>query len=466
MKRAFGYFLSIFQLFTDIVLVIGTFTVAYNLRLDLEPRSQFTMPSISTYQGLMVMIVVGIIASMLAAQLYLSRRGHSKIDLFYTVFVGVTAGTLLALGASTMAFKGMDYPRWVLAYSWPANVLLLWFSRVLLDSIIAALRTMGVDQSRLLIVGAGEPGRIVYDRIGNSPGLGYSVIGFVEDDPTLVPPVDMPVLGPISALPQIVQEYCIDEVVFAAPSLTHKQVLELVDSCGKYRIDVKVFPDVFQIMSSEVGVTELGGLPLVRVRDLALRGWNLAIKRAMDIAFSAVALVFVSPIMMVAALAIKATSPNGPVFFTQTRVGLDGKPFELIKFRSMIPDAEVKSGPIWAKPGDSRTTWLGRIMRRYSFDELPQLINVLVGEMSLVGPRPERPYFVEQFKQIIPRYEERHREKAGMTGWAQVNGMRGDTSIEERTKYDIYYVENWSPLLDIKILLKTIFIVFKGSNAY
>jgi exopolysaccharide biosynthesis polyprenyl glycosylphosphotransferase len=466
MKRAFDYFLSIFQLIMDVLLVIGSFTVAYNLRLDLEPRSQFTMPAISTYQGLMVMIVVGIVASMLSAQLYLSRRGHSKIDLFYTVFVGVTAGTLLALGASTLVFKGMDYPRWVLVYAWPANVLLLWISRILLDSVISALRTLGIDQSRLLIVGAGEPGRIVHDRIAKSPGLGYSVIGFVEDDPTLVPPVDMPVLGPISTLPQIVGEYCIDEVVFAAPSLTHKQVLALVDSCGKQRINVKVFPDVFQIMSSEVGVTELGGLPLVRVRDLALRGWNLAIKRGMDITFSAVALVFVSPIMMLAALAIKLTSPSGPVFYTQTRVGLDGRPFELIKFRSMVPDAEMKSGPIWAKQGDSRTTWLGRIMRRYSFDELPQLINVLLGEMSLVGPRPERPYFVEQFKQIIPRYEERHREKAGMTGWAQVNGMRGDTSIEERTKYDIYYVENWSPLLDIKILLKTIFIVFKGSNAY
>jgi exopolysaccharide biosynthesis polyprenyl glycosylphosphotransferase len=227
-----------------------------------------------------------------------------------------------------------------------------------------------------------------------------------------------------------------------------------------------VFPDVFEIMSSEVGVTELGGLPLVRVRDISLRGWNLTIKRSMDLVISGIALVLISPIMMLAPVVIKRTSPGGPVFFTQTRVGLDGRAFDLIKFRSMRLDAESKTGPVWATPGDQRTTRLGRFMRRYSFDELPQLINVLLGEMSLVGPRPERPYFVEQFSQMIPRYAERHKEKAGMTGWAQVNGLRGNTSIEERTKYDIYYVENWSPLFDIKILLRTVFTVFTGGNAY
>ena len=288
MKRVFDSSLSIFLLLTDILLLVGAFTTAYNLRLELEPRAQLTMPPIGAYQALLLMMVAGVLAAMFASQLYLTHRGRSKIDLFYSVFLSVTAGTLLALGASTLTFKGLDYPRWVLMYSWPADIVLLWLSRILLDALVAALRTLGIDQARLLIVGSGEPGRIVYDRMAGSPGLGYSVIGFLEDDPALVPPSDMPVLGPSSALPQIVQEYCIDEVVFASPSISHKQVLMLVDSCGKQRINVKVFPDVFQIMSSEVGVTELGGLPLVRVRDLALRGWNLTIKRAMDIAFSAV----------------------------------------------------------------------------------------------------------------------------------------------------------------------------------
>jgi len=466
MSRLLSVVFGLFLLALDILLLVGAFAVGYYLRLEQEPRARITMPPLPAYQQLVLLIVVGVVATLFAARLYQTQRGASRIDLFYSVFLSVTAGHLLALGVSALVFKGLDYPRWVLIYSWAIDVLLLWISRVLLSSILEVLRSMGVNQIRLLIVGAGEPGHIVYERVASWPGLGYSVVGFLEDDPTLVPPGDMPVLGPFSALPQVVVDYRIDEVVFASPALSHRQVLQLVDCCGRQRLNVKVFPDVFQIMSSQVGVTEVGGLPLVRVRDVALRGWNLAIKRAMDLSISAVALVLLSPIMMLAALVIKLTSPDGPVFYTQTRVGLDGKPFELIKFRSMIPDAEKESGPVWAKPNDKRTTRLGRLMRRFSFDELPQLINVLLGEMSLVGPRPERPYFVEQFSQIIPRYAERHREKAGMTGWAVVNGLRGNTSIEERTKYDVYYVENWSPLFDIKILLRTIFIAFKGDNAY
>lgn len=466
MKRLFELVFGLFLMATDVLLMMASFAAGYNLRLEMEPRSKITMPGLAAYQELILIIIVGVLLALLAARLYLPQRGASRIDLFYGVLLSVTVGNLFALGITTLMFKGMDYPRWVLIYGWALSVLLLTTSRVLANVLIGVLRTLGINQHRMLIVGAGESGQIIYDRVSHWPGLGYAVVGFLEDDPLTTPPNDMPVLGPPSALPEVVRDYHIDEVVFASPSISHREILQLVDSCGKRRMNVKVFPDVFQIMSSEVGVTEWGGLPLVRVRDVALRGWNLTIKRAMDLVFSSVALVLLSPIMMLAALVIKTTSPNGPVFFSQTRVGIDGKPFDLIKFRSMKPDAEAESGPVWAKDGDQRTTRLGRIMRRYSFDEFPQLINVLVGEMSLVGPRPERPYFVEQFRRLIPRYEERHKEKAGMTGWAQVNGLRGNTSIEERTKYDIYYVENWSPLFDIKILLRTIFTVFKGGNAY
>jgi len=465
-KRLFELVFTLFLLATDILLLIGSFSLSYRLRLDMEPRASITMPPLQSYQGLLFLTILGIVSAMFALHLYSPQRGVSRIDLLYSVLTSVSLGCLLALGVSTILFKGIDYPRWVLIYFWGFSVVLLWVSRLLVNGLVSILRSLGVNQERLLIVGADEPGRIIYDRISKWPGLGYTVVGFLEDDPTIVPPGDMPVLGPISSLPQVVNEYRIDEVVFASPSLSHKQILHLVHTCGKMRINVKVFPDVFQIMSSEVAVAELGGLPLLRIRDVSLRWWHKAIKRTMDVTISAIALVLLSPIMMLAALAIKLTSPEGPVFFSQVRVGLDGKPFELLKFRSMVPDAEKESGPVWAKPGDHRTTWLGRIMRRYSFDELPQLINVLLGEMSLVGPRPERPYFVEQFSQIIPRYAERHNEKAGMTGWAQVNGLRGNTSIEERTKYDLYYVENWSPFFDIKILLRTIFTVFKGGNAY
>lgn len=466
MSRFFTPIFSLFLLGVDILLMGGSFAMSYRLRLHLEPRAGITMPPLQNYQDLIMLIILGVVVTMFAVHLYVPQRGASRIDLFYAVLLSVSAGTLFGLGTTTFLFKGLDYPRWVLVWTWGASVVLLWISRLLMFGLISVLRSLGVDQQRLLIVGAGETGRIVYDRISIWPGLGYSVVGFLEDDPLVLAPVDMPVLGSVAALPEVVQEYSIDEVIFASPSITHRQILQLVNAAGKKRLNVKVFPDVFQVMSSEVSVTELGGLPLVRVRDVALRGWNLTIKRFIDLAISSLTLVLLSPLMVVTALFIKLTSPKGPVFFAQTRVGLDGRPFELLKFRSMRPDAEDRTGPVWATPDDQRTTHLGRFMRRTSFDELPQLINVLLGEMSLVGPRPERPFFVEQFRQIIPRYEERHKEKAGMTGWAQVNGLRGNTSIEERTKYDIYYVENWSPLFDIKILLRTVFTVFKGGNAY
>jgi exopolysaccharide biosynthesis polyprenyl glycosylphosphotransferase len=221
---------------------------------------------------------------------------------------------------------------------------------------------------------------------------------------------------------------------------------------------------VFQIIASQVSIDDLGGLPLLSMRDVRLRGWHVTLKRAMDFAGSAALLVLLSPMMLLLALLVKLESP-GPVFYAQERMGLDARPFMLLKFRSMRRDAE-SNGPGWTTPDDPRRTRIGVILRRLNFDELPQLINVLLGEMSLVGPRPERPYYVEQFKRSIPRYMERHKEKSGLTGWAQVNGLRGDTSIAERTKYDLWYIENWSLLLDMRILIRTFFRLIADHNAY
>jgi exopolysaccharide biosynthesis polyprenyl glycosylphosphotransferase len=218
-------------------------------------------------------------------------------------------------------------------------------------------------------------------------------------------------------------------------------------------------------MASEVSIGDLGGLPLLTVRDTALRGWKLTVKRLVDVGGSIMGLILLSPIMMLLAVLIKLDSA-GPVFYTQERMGLDGKSFMMLKFRSMRPDAESQTGPIWAKINDDRRTRLGTFLRHFSADELPQLVNVLIGDMSLVGPRPERPMFVEQFKRSIPRYMDRHREKAGITGWAQINGLRGDTSIIERTKYDLWYIENWSLSLDFRIIARTLIQIFHDRNAY
>ncbi len=248
------------------------------------------------------------------------------------------------------------------------------------------------------------------------------------------------------------------------PEASHQEILTVISRCEREKVSIKVFPDVFQIMASEVSIGDLGGLPLLTVRDIALRGWKLTLKRAVDLIGSAVGLVVLSPLLMLVAFLIKLDSP-GPVFYAQERMGLDAKSFWTLKFRSMLKDAEAETGPVWATKDDPRRTKIGAFIRRFSIDELPQLINVLLGEMSLVGPRPERPVFVEQFRQSIPRYMDRHREKAGITGWAQVNGLRGDTSIAERTKYDLWYTENWSLLLDFKIILRTLIRVFTEYNA-
>jgi len=306
---------------------------------------------------------------------------------------------------------------------------------------------------------------MILNIIRNSPRLGYEVVGFIDNDPNLKEVDGVPVLGDINVLAQAIRDTRTDEVIIALPHAPHQEVLDIVYRCDGLKVDIKVFPDLFQIMASEVSIGDLNGLPLMSIRDVALRGWRLAVKRAVDLVFSAAALVFLSPFMLLTALLIKLDS-EGPVFYVQDRVGLDGKVFPCIKFRTMRVDAEAESGPVWATKDDPRRTRLGAFLRRFSIDELPQFINVLLGQMSIVGPRPERPVFVEQFKTLVPRYMERHREKAGITGWAQVNGYRGDTSIEERTRYDLWYVENWSLLLDFKIMFKTIWAVLKGDNAY
>ena len=245
------------------------------------------------------------------------------------------------------------------------------------------------------------------------PGLGYQVMGFV-DGGGLENVMGVPVLGRVGDLPSLIDEHSIDEVILALPEGSHEKILTIISLCERGKVNIKVYPDVFQIMASQVTIGDLGGLPLLTVRDIALRGWKLTLKRAVDLIGSAVGLVVLSPLMMLVAALVKLDS-RGPAFYTQVRMGLDAKPFWVIKFRSMRADAESESGPVWATEDDPRRTRLGAFIRRFSIDEWPQFINVFLGEMSLVGPRPERPVFVEQFKRSIPRYMDRHREKAGLT---------------------------------------------------
>jgi len=447
----------------DILMIGLAFIVGYQLRLQSDYES---IQPFSAYWGMLLVHILANLIVFFFYRLYHRQRSLSYIDQFYAIFGAVSVGTILAIAFIAFAFKNqLDYPRLMMVYVWILTILFVSFGRLIQSNLQRSLYARGWGEERVLIVGAGEVGRMILQKIQETPSLGYEVVGFVDDAPKTGAVQKSPVLGRIDDIPDLIEAEGIQEVIVAMPEASHHEILKIVNKCDRAKTSVKVFPDVFQIMASEVSIGDLGGLPLLTVRDTALRGWKLTLKRAIDMLGSVAALILFSPIMMLLAILIKLDS-EGPVFFTQERMGLDGRSFMMLKFRSMRTDAESRTGPVWATANDSRRTRLGAIIRRFSIDELPQFINVLLGDMSLVGPRPERPVFVEQFKENIPRYMDRHREKAGITGWAQVNGLRGDTSIIERTKYDLWYIENWSVSLDIRILIRTILNVFSDKNAY
>jgi exopolysaccharide biosynthesis polyprenyl glycosylphosphotransferase len=448
----------------DLVAAAVAFAGSYLLYLASNERAAAIQPPLTAHLSSLAVLLGVLVVTFALARLYLPRRDLSGLDMLGAIMQAVTIASVVALAIGAFWTRSVDVPRTVLVWSWAGSIGLIWLGRSALSAVLAQLRRRGWDEARVLIIGSGHLGRVLYQRILAAPELGYRVVGFL-DEPAAASP-DLPVLGGLADLAGVIRAYAVTEVLVALPSLSNQQLVELVGLCARERVSVKIFPDVFQILANEVTTSELGGLPLVRIRDVALRGWNRALKRAVDIVLSALLLVLLSPLLLLLALLVKLTSPGGPVFYAQERLGLDGRPFQLLKFRSMRADAEAGTGPVMARPDDDRTTALGRVLRRLSIDELPQLVNVLVGEMSLVGPRPERPHFVQQFARAIPRYADRHQEKAGMTGWAQVNGLRGQSSIEERTRYDLFYVEHWSLLFDIKILLKTLAAVVRGRNAY
>ncbi|HEX8966446.1 MAG TPA: undecaprenyl-phosphate glucose phosphotransferase, partial [Chloroflexota bacterium] len=418
----------------------------------------------STYDDLALLCVLVIMIVFAVRRLYIPHRGFGRVDLLYQVAAAVGIGWLAALSVTFFVYRALEPPRLMLVYWALLSIGLVWLTRVVLDALLRDAHRRGRDLRRVLIVGDGEQAQLVEAKIRAAPELGYRIAGFIGNGSAN--PRVQPVLGGLKQIPGIVREQGIGEVVIAWPGISHPDLVDIVTGCTQLRVDIKVFPDIFELMAREVETSELTGLPMMRVRDVTLHGWMRFLKRALDVAVSWTMLVGLSWWLLLMALLVKLTSPRGPVLYVQERVGLDGKPFYMLKFRSMRPDAEAESGPVWASPNDPRRTPLGGVIRRFSLDEIPQLINVLVGEMSLVGPRPERPEFVAQFANLVPRYRERHMEKAGMTGWAQVNGLRGQTSIVERTEYDLFYVETWSLAFDVKILLKTLAAVVRDRNAY
>ncbi|HVC34018.1 MAG TPA: undecaprenyl-phosphate glucose phosphotransferase [Chloroflexota bacterium] len=466
MSRTSVVYRTLILMAVDLLAVVSAIGFAHYLRFEsgIFPYEEFH--PFRNYVGYLSILLLATVPVLAANGLYRPRRSISWVDHIYAIFTSMSVAAAVAMVSSAVMWPDASSSRLMVAIGWLLTIVLVTLGRYVVHRAQIAVRSRGVGVERLLIVGTGEPAHLVLDRVQHSPGIGYRPVGFVAETTGASAIHGLPILGTLECIGEVVRLHEIHDVVIAIPTLSPQQLFDVVTQCSNEKVNIKVFPDLFQFMTSGVNIGDLNGLPLISVKDVALRGWNLALKRAMDILGSAAALVVLSPAMLLIAALIKLSSPDGPVFLIQERVGLDGRPFPIIKFRTMRPDAEKQTGAVWATPNDPRRTTVGGVLRRYSLDELPQLINVLVGDMSLVGPRPERPVFVEQFRRTIPRYFDRHREKAGITGWAQVNGLRGNTSIEERTAYDVWYIENWTLWLDVKILLKTVFVVFSDSNAY
>jgi exopolysaccharide biosynthesis polyprenyl glycosylphosphotransferase len=469
MRRRTDALFTLFVLLTDAGMITLAFYLAYWLRTEVGIPPAIQIAPFADYVGMMAIQIGTMIVVYFFSRLYDLKRSIPRLDEFYRLFAATSIGTIATIAFTTFLFKNsnleMDFPRAMIVYAWLLTVVFVTASRSLLVFVRNVLRKRGFWVDRLLIVGTGDVGRMILQKVRQMPRLGYQVVGLVAGEDQIGQQImGVPILGGIDDIPDLIRQHGIEEVIIGRPELSHQEVLSIISRCERGQVGIKIFPDLFQIIATELSIGDLGGLPLLTVRDIALRGWKLTLKRAVDLLGSAAILVVLSPVLVLTALAIKLDSP-GPVFYAQERMGLDAKPFWCLKFRSMRTDAE-KDGPGWTTEGDPRVTHLGRFIRRFSIDELPQFINVLLGEMSLVGPRPERPVYVEQFQRSIPRYMDRHREKAGITGWAQVNGLRGDTSIAERTKYDLWYIENWSLWLDFRIVLRTVFGIFGDRHAY
>jgi Undecaprenyl-phosphate glucose phosphotransferase len=398
--------------------------------------------------------------------LYRPMRGVRRTRELW-VLINSNALSILLLISMTYLFreKSSQFSRLVFMYFWALATVLTVCERSLLRFVLRELRRKGYNLRYMLIVGAGKVASDMVSRVRLHQELGIQLIGCLSrDGGERRGPGGVPIVGSYGDLGQFINRADIDQIVVALP-LEDQQVLpDIMEELKDSVLDIKIIPDLYQFASVGGAIEEFEGLPVISLQGCPLDGINLFTKRLLDLAIAGVALVVFSPIMALITLAVKLTS-RGPVLFKQERVSFDGSRFRIVKFRTMYIDAEA-SGPGWTKPGDDRVTPVGRFLRSTSLDELPQLFNVLRGDMSIVGPRPERPVYINEFRQRIPRYMLRHKVPAGITGWAQVHGWRGDTSIDKRIEYDLYYIENWSIILDIKIVCMTLVNGFRNRNAY
>ncbi|HNT34917.1 MAG TPA: undecaprenyl-phosphate glucose phosphotransferase, partial [bacterium] len=438
--------------------------LAYWVRVELiipwMPLKPGVPPLLSRYV-LLALANAGVgVAVFSTSGLYRERRGMARFASATRIATMVLVSHILLL-ALVGLYRKYTFSRIVMAFTFGFELVFAVASNAILKRVQEAMIQRGIGFFRTLLIASEQSCRDLLPRLESTHGSLHQVVGVVLCDQGALPEcvLGVPVTGRLEDASSWCDAEKVDRVILALPAAHHTQTLDAISVCEQKGIDYRIIPDLFEMLTLRVSVGDLNGLPTITLGETPLEGWGRFAKRTMDIVLSVLFLLLVSPLMLVSAALIKLTSP-GPVFYTQERVGSDGRRFTIYKLRSMRSDAEG-SGIGWSVKGDSRITAVGRVLRRLDIDEFPQFYNVLRGDMSLVGPRPERPYFVDQFKTNIPRYMRRHIAKSGITGWAQVHGLRGDTSIAERVRYDLYYIENWSLWLDVKILFLTALDVFR-----
>jgi len=453
--------------FADFLAINGVWVAYYWLRVDsgwfrYPIRPEFWLPMFAVYLYWMIVF--------LFFGLYRSWYAKSRFDEFTTVFKAVTFGVLFlffAIFIDDVTTGSQSQARLLIALYWALLIVALGGGRIVVRSFQRHLLLKGIGLRNTVIVGWSKKAREVFDLLEQFPALGHKVIGFVKTDARKSDGnyKGVPTVGSIDALDNIIEAHKVKEVVIALDSAEHRKLLDILGSSAARNVSFKIIPDLYDIVSGQARTDQLYGVPLIEIMPELMKPWEQSVKRAIDVIVSLVILIVGLPIWILVGIAIAIDSPGG-VFYRQSRVGKDGKIFSIIKFRSMYKGAEESVGPQWAQKNDPRITRVGRIIRKLHIDEVPNFLNVLAGDMSLVGPRPERPHFVEQLSREIPIYRRRLKVRPGITGMAQVK-YKYDESIEDvrrKLQYDFFYIENMSLRTDFKILFRTLFTVFLGKG--
>lgn len=450
----------------DGFVIVAAYLLAWYLQFTFFVDDQTGKLSDKVYLSTLIVIVPGFLILYWMFQMYTPKRIQGRRVELANIIKANTTGLLLFMAASFLV-KQMDFSRQMILNFVGLNIVLDTLVRNIIRKVLMDLRRSGKNLKHIILVGYSRAAEEYIDRIKQNPQWGYQVQGILDDTEEIGKTYKgVPILGKNEKLPDILEKNSLDEIAITLGLSEYYKLERVVSQCEKSGVHTKFIPDYNNVIPTKPYTEDLLGLPVINIRQVPLTNtFNNFIKRIVDLVGAVAAIILFSPVMIVTAGLIKLTSP-GPLIFKQERVGRHNKTFYMYKFRSMEVQKEQEEQKAWTVKNDPRVTGIGKFIRKTSIDELPQLFNVLKGEMSLVGPRPERPQFVEKFREEIPRYMIKHQVRPGMTGWAQVNGYRGDTSIRKRIEYDLYYIENWTIGLDIKILILTIFRGFVNKNAY